>query len=297
MSCYDPHRLPRNRHQVKSKIRFGHTPVSFSGYCHNFTDDYTHSGVDFTLPLVYYSSVSSQWTVKEIEECESTFNEARKQPAWTIVSARNQTRGRGRFNRTWFGSKGGLWATYNLPLDPALNRHWGVLPLVAGAALIETLKDFNIQGLRLRWPNDVLVGRAKLAGILVERPSATMASIGIGLNMFNDINKLEGQTSDPVTRLCDILPACPSVEKFRTMLGDVLAELFDYFVESGLEGVLPALDDAWGKPRPVVAITDTERYTGYFCGVDYDGSPILRKADGTRFTVPGITVNRMKELI
>ena len=241
--------------------------------------------------------MSSKWKVKEVEECESTFNVARKLPAWTVVTTQCQTRGRGRFNRSWFGDKGGLWATYNLPLDPALNRHWGVLPLVAGAAVIESLRDFNIPGLRLRWPNDVLVGRAKLAGILVERPSATMASIGIGINMFNDINALTGQTADPVTRLCDLLPACPSVKKYRTLLGDVLAELFDYFVETGIDSILPILGTAWGETRPVVAITDTERIAGHFIGVDFDGSPILSKADGTRFVVPGITVNRLKELI
>ena len=241
--------------------------------------------------------MSAKWNVKEVDECESTFNVARKLPEWTVVSCQRQTRGRGRFNRSWHGNQGGLWATYNLPLNPKANRHWGVLPLVAGAAVIEALKPYHIDELRLRWPNDVLVGRAKLAGILVERPSATMASIGIGINMFNDVAHLEGVTSDPVTRMCDILPACPSVAKFRTMLGDVLAEMFSYFVESGLAGVQPMLEAAWGEPRPVVAITDTERFVGHFAGVDFDGSPILRKPDGTQFTVPGITVNRMKELI
>lgn len=241
--------------------------------------------------------MSSKWKVKEVDECESTFNEARKQPAWTVVTAQRQSKGRGRFNRAWIGNTGGLWATYNLPLDPGVKRHWGVLPLVAGAAVIEALKDFHIKGLRLRWPNDVLVGRAKLAGILVERPSSGMASIGIGINMFNDIEEMQGVTADPVTRLCEVMPACPSVKKFRILLGDVLAEMFDYFVESGLEGVMPMLEAAWGEPRPVVAITDKERFTGYFSGIDYDGSPILRKADGSTITVPGITVNRLKELI
>lgn len=241
--------------------------------------------------------MSSKWKVKEVEECESTFNVARKLPAWTVVTTQRQTRGRGRFNRAWIGNTGGLWATYNLPLDPAVKRHWGVLPLVAGAAVIEALKSYHIDNLRLRWPNDVLVGRSKLAGILVERPSTEMASIGIGINMFNDISGMQGITADPVTRMCDELPACPSVKKFRTLLGDVLAEMFDYFVESGLEGVMPMLEAAWGDPRPVVAITDTERLVGHFVGVEYDGSPILRKADGSTFTVPGITVNRLKELI
>ena len=241
--------------------------------------------------------MSSKWKVKEVDACESTFNEARNLPAWTVVTAQQQTRGRGRFNRAGSGNTGGLWATYNLPLDPGVRRHWGVLPLVAGAAVIEALKAYHIDALRLRWPNDVLVGRAKLAGILVERPSSSMASIGIGINMFNDIDTMQGITSDPVTRMCDVVPACPSVKKFRTLLGDVLAEMFHYFVESGLEGVMPMLEAAWGEPRPVVAITDTERIVGHFSGIDYDGSPILRKVDGTTVTVPGITVNRLKDLI
>lgn len=241
--------------------------------------------------------VSTKWKVEEVEECESTFHVARKLPAWTVVTTQRQTRGRGRFNREWHANTGGLWATYNLPIDPKLNRHWGVLPLVAGAAVIETLKEYNIAGLRLRWPNDVMVGRAKLAGILVERPSTTMASIGIGINMFNDIDKIQEIASDPVTRLCEVLPACPSVKKFRTMLGDVLAELFQYFVESGIDSILPILGTAWGESKPVVAITDTERIAGHFIGVDFDGSPILARADGKRFVVPGISVNRLKELI
>ncbi len=241
--------------------------------------------------------MSSKWKVKEIEECESTFNEARKHPAWTVVTTQRQTRGRGRFNREWFGNTGGLWATYNLPIDPKLNRHWGVLPLVAGAAVIETLKEYNIKDLRLRWPNDILVGKAKLGGILVERPSSTMASVGIGINMFNDIDEIKTKAEDPVTRMCEILPACPSVKKFRVLLGDVLSEIFDYFVESGVDSVLPILGTAWGKPRPVVAITDTTRHVGHFLGVDFDGSPILRRADGSRYVVPGITVNKLQELI
>jgi biotin-(acetyl-CoA carboxylase) ligase len=124
-----------------------------------------------------------------------------------------------------------------------------------------------------------------------------MASIGIGINMFNDIEHMQEITSDPVTRMCELVPSCPPVKKFRTMLGDVLAEMFDCFVEGGLDGVQPMLEAAWGEPRPVVAITDTERIIGHFSGVDYDGSPILSKPDGSRFIVPGISVNRLKELI
>lgn len=214
-----------------------------------------------------------------------------------MVCASRQTKGRGRFNRSWFGDTGGLWVTYNLPLAQHVNRHWGLLPLVAGVAIYEALKPLNIEGLRLRWPNDVLVERDKLGGILVERPSSDMASIGIGINVFNDVNSIAKRTTDKPTRLADELYSCPSVSKLRQMLADALAKAFNSFVEKGIEALGEQLKEAWGASRPVVAITDTERICGYFMGVEADGSPILRKADGSTITVPGITVNRLKELI
>lgn len=241
--------------------------------------------------------MSTKWNVVELKECESTFNEARKEKPWTVVSAERQLKGRGRFNRTWFGEPGGLWATYNLPLDPRVNRHWGLLPLVAGVAIIKALNAYNIKGLRLRWPNDVLVGRDKLAGILVERPSSAMASIGIGLNISNDIESIVRTTTDRPTRLQDLLFACPKPAKLRTLIGEALGATFNRFVEHGLEALRDDLQEAWAGSRPVVAITDTERVRGHFIGVEHDGSPILRTAVGTTITVPGITVNRLKELI
>lgn len=241
--------------------------------------------------------MSTKWKVIELESCESTFNAARKEKPWTIVCATQQTKGRGRFNRSWFGDTGGLWITCNLPLGQRADRHWGLLPLVAGVAIYEALKPLDIEGLRLRWPNDVLVERDKLGGILVERPATDMASIGIGINVFNDVNRIAKRTTDKPTRLSDEVYSCPSVSKLRQMLADALAKAFNTFVEHGIEALSPQLQAAWGASRPVVAITDTDRICGNFIGVEADGSPILRKADGSTITVPGITVNRLKELI
>lgn len=238
-----------------------------------------------------------KWQLVELSECESTFNEARKHPAWTIVTAERQTKGRGRFNRAWFGEKGGLWATYNLPLAPDTPHHWGLLPLVAGVAIMNALEPFRIPHLRLRWPNDVLVGKAKLAGILVERPKADMASIGVGINVCNNIVSLHGRVQDAPARLADLVQPCPPVKKVCQLLGDALAEAFYDFLEGGETALQPALQSAWGESLPVVAITDTDRICGRFIGVEQDGSPILRRADGVDVTVPGITVIRLKELI
>lgn len=242
--------------------------------------------------------MSIKWNVKKLKECESTFTEARNLPVWTVVSSECQHKGRGRFNRTWFGDVGGLWANFNLPIDPQSNRPWGLMPLVAGVALIDTLADYHIKGLRLRWPNDLLVNRNKLAGILVERPARDKVSVGIGINMFNNLVKLQGVTTDVPVRLVDLIPnSCPSVEELRDHLAEKLAKVYTDFIENGPEPILARLEQAWGASLPVVAITDTERICGFFSGIESDGSPILRRVDGSYITVPAISINRMKELI
>lgn len=221
---------------------------------------------------------------------------ARNLPAWHVVCARCQTKGRGRFNRDWYASEGGLWATYNLPLAETCQHPWELLPLVAGAALMKMLEHYQISGLRLRWPNDLLVGKAKLAGILVERPHPCQVGIGVGINVYNSITLLT-QLQDPPTRLADILNPCPTVPELCHMLGDALAETFCSYTQEGPEELVRTLASAWGPSLPVVAVTDTERHCGFFSGVDTNGSPILRGADGTLYTVPGTSILRLKELI
>lgn len=229
-------------------------------------------------------------------ECESTLDVARKRAAWWIVSAVRQVKGRGRFNRTWYGEPGGLWATYNVPIDPQLPLHWGVLPLVAGAAIMRALRPFGIDGLRLRWPNDVLVGRSKLAGILVERPAERLAAIGIGVNVLNDVQSLVGQVQDTPTRLADCVQKCPSVVEVRDILAAALGEVYLAFVQNGFAALASELSSAWGGSRSVEVITDAGSILGLFTGVVDDGSPVLCQEDGTSIVVPGIEVLRMKEL-
>lgn len=250
----------------------------------------------YLLPRLLYNG-NVKWNVEELNECESTFDVARRLPAWSVVSALRQTKGRGRFNRTWHAGPGGLWVSYNLPLPADSGRPWSFLPLVAGVAVMDALKPFNIPGLRLRWPNDVLVGRAKLAGILVERPKSDIATIGVGINVLNNIVDMGKDMPNPPVRLADIVPSCPDVTKLRTVLGDSLAVIFDCFLQGGPEALAPMLACAWDHPKPVVVITETERFCGYFSGVEHNGSPVLRRADGTRFSVPGTSVVQLKELI
>jgi BirA family biotin operon repressor/biotin-[acetyl-CoA-carboxylase] ligase len=97
-------------------------------------------------------------------------------PHGTLVTAAEQTAGRGRQGRTWTAPPGrALLLSLVLRVEqPAL------VPLAAGVATAETVGD----DARIKWPNDVLVEGRKVAGILVEgRPQEGWAVLGIGLNV------------------------------------------------------------------------------------------------------------------
>jgi BirA family biotin operon repressor/biotin-[acetyl-CoA-carboxylase] ligase len=97
-------------------------------------------------------------------------------PHGTLVTAAEQTAGRGRQGRTWTAPPGRalLLSLVLRVVQPAL------VPLAAGVATAETVGD----DARIKWPNDVLVEGRKVAGILVEgRPQEGWAVLGIGLNV------------------------------------------------------------------------------------------------------------------
>lgn len=236
------------------------------------------------------------WNIIELDSCDSTFSISRKHPAWTIVTTRHQTNGRGRFNRTWFGEPGGLWASFNVALDLHSNREWGLMPLVAGLAIIRYINSLGVPAARLRWPNDILVGKKKLAGILVERPARDMATIGLGLNIFNDIQSLEGKTQDEVARLADLLSDCPSVEAVRDGLAHEIEQAMAEYIQRGEQALTELLEPCWGTPRKVCAQTDAGDICGIFLGIETDGSPRLQQEDRSIRIVSALEVNRLVEL-
>jgi BirA family biotin operon repressor/biotin-[acetyl-CoA-carboxylase] ligase len=104
----------------------------------------------------------------------------------TVLVAEYQTAGRGRLGRSWQAPPGtGLAVSMLLRPSVPANR-WPWLPLLAGVAVVEALHAHPGTETVLKWPNDVLLGSKKLAGVLVERvdgPAGAAAVVGVGLNL------------------------------------------------------------------------------------------------------------------
>ncbi len=106
----------------------------------------------------------------DLEKVDSTNAEGMRRvlagargPLW--IRADRQTSGRGRSGRTWSSGPGNLYASYLTALScpPAMA---GQLSLVSGVAVVDALRRAGaVPGLRLKWPNDILIGTAKIGGI------------------------------------------------------------------------------------------------------------------------------------
>lgn len=145
-------------------------------------------------------------------------------PEGTVVVAEHQTAGRGRLDRTWQTPPRSA-LTFSLVLRPTVPAvEWPWLPLLTGHVVARALRGAGYAA-GVKWPNDVLIGDEKVAGILVERvetPSGPAAVLGVGLNVSQTSAEL------PVPTATSLLLA-GGAEPDRT---DVLALLLEALVEA-----------------------------------------------------------------
>ncbi len=203
----------------------------------------------------------------------------KKTPIPFYVTAQSQEKGRGRRGRSWVSAKGNLFATFVLPC--AL-QHKTFISFVAALALYKALDTQGVKDLSLKWPNDVLLGGKKIAGILIEileeSQDFSVLSIGIGVNREHAPELVEVlypatslKASGYSIALCDLL------EGLKTYL---LAYLNDL-----AQGHWPDLCDQWislrDKRHAMMTIQQGDRVIkGSFHNIDKEGCLLLKTETG-----------------
>ncbi len=176
------------------------------------------------------------WPHRHFRRCDSTNTRARTQaaagaPHGTVVTAAEQTEGRGRQGRAWTAPPGKA-LLYSAILRP-LGQH-PLLPLAAGLAVCDTAEQLAA-GVEcaVKWPNDVLLDGRKLAGILIEaRPRDDWAVIGVGLNLAIESHEFPPELRETAISLCNSV----SAEQAR----DALDWQLDRWTQEGPEQILTA---------------------------------------------------------
>ena len=188
---------------------------------------------------------------------------------WLIAD--RQTAGRGRLGRAWESRSGNVYASGLVRLqfgDPDA----ATLALVAAVALHDAVA-FWAPAIQLKWPNDLLAGHAKLAGILLERAGDAVV-VGIGVNLTHHPMTLDR----PVTSLTALGIAPPEPLVFAEMLAEIFARRLDCWRSRGLSAIRKAwLDRAHPTGTALVAnLPDGEAVQGLFDGLTDDCALRLR---------------------
>lgn len=123
-------------------------------------------------------------------------------PGGTVVTAAEQTAGRGRRGRAW-NAPAGKALLYSAILRPLDERHL-LLPLAVPLAVCDAAESLADVECRVKWPNDIWVEERKLAGVLIEaRPQDGWAVIGVGLNVSIEPHEFPPDLRHPATSLSD----------------------------------------------------------------------------------------------
>jgi len=222
--------------------------------------------------------------VRVLESCASTNSVllSEKSSECILLACEEQTAGRGQYGRRW-ESAPGADLTFSLSCRvrrPA--RELASLSLVAGVAAVRALRALGVAAAAVKWPNDLVVGRAKLGGILVEtraqvginagfEAGATHAVIGVGINCFRRAG-LERRLRRPLAALDQFIR--PSRNAVVGAIGRALLAALGRFEA---EGFAPARSeweglDAHAGQHLRVRLADGRSISGIGAGLAADGA-------------------------
>jgi BirA family biotin operon repressor/biotin-[acetyl-CoA-carboxylase] ligase len=239
-------------------------------------------------------SLPAWFTLAALESCGSTNDEAKERaragaPEGTLVWARAQTAGRGRRGRSWESAGGNLYCS--LIVRPAADSAAAAqLSFVTALAVAEAVSAQIAAAPRLKWPNDVLVDGAKIAGILLEAEPGHAGQpdwlvVGTGINVRTHPDGLDRSTTDLVA--CGAAGA--SVEGTLSLYAAHFQAWYQRWQRQGFAPVRAAwLNAAYGVGEPVRL--SGQPPLGRFVDLDLDGALLVEGAAGRQRITAGDVV-------
>jgi BirA family biotin operon repressor/biotin-[acetyl-CoA-carboxylase] ligase len=235
------------------------------------------------------------WRVFPYDTVPSTNDLARELPPWSAVRATSQTAGRGRFGRSFVSDVGGLWLSATLPA-PGNTSQWNGFSLMVGHHLLLALKELKVPEARLRWPNDLMSGRKKLAGLLIEQGGGQKLTVGVGVNVHNAPWTYEPSLADNTTRLADLVSSVPSLDQLTHIVLDRFDDAHHAMLAGGLDEAIRALNTHWSLGPVEITSTAGEIIDGRFLGLDEAANLRIVTAKGFERLVLHHHVARLREL-
>jgi BirA family biotin operon repressor/biotin-[acetyl-CoA-carboxylase] ligase len=222
------------------------------------------------------------------DDIDSTNEEARRMaaagmrgPAW--IYADTQSAGRGRRGRAWMSEPGNLFCTHlfapECPMPKAAE-----LSFVTALAVFDAVDAAGLQGLALKWPNDLLVDGAKVSGILIEsapgpaghQDQDPLLAIGIGIN----IARAPDETPYPATSLAAHGMSVTPLSLLTVLANAFIARCRQWNKGAGFALIRQEwLERARGLGGPITVRLHDRVIEGEFLSLDDDGALEIRAGD------------------
>lgn len=189
-----------------------------------------------------------------------------------VITAKSQTKGRGRRGRSWIGLEGNLFMSLALEIQL---KDLGQIVFLVSLSLLETLRRlFPSINICLKWPNDVLVNDCKISGILLEKGEGDYMVIGIGINIVA-APKIDGMVYSAVS-LQDSGYMIDRISLLKAYL-ETLDENYLQWRQQGFEVIRNRwLENAKNLGKEILVHLNKGDKTGIFTGVDGNGSLLLQ---------------------
>jgi BirA family biotin operon repressor/biotin-[acetyl-CoA-carboxylase] ligase len=205
----------------------------------------------------------------------------------TVIIADTQTKGRGRLQRKWISPPG-----FNLYMSiifrPSISsKDASILTLVSSVALFEAVNSYGIK-CQIKWPNDLLINRRKVAGVLTEmelggeRVEFVLVGLGINLNMTRVVmNNLMGEVSEIATSVREELGHEVDRSEFAANLINLLEKWYEELNSKGKATIIDEWKKRWGDLNKRVRVRiDRNLIEGIACDLDQNGFLVIRRDNG-----------------
>lgn len=216
--------------------------------------------------------------------------EVRRGRELQLVIAEEQTSGKGRRGRDWqspYGSN--LYFSLVWPVTEGMRQLEG-LSLAVGLAVLRTIEDLGVTGAGLKWPNDVLVGRKKIAGILLELmgdladKSYVVIGAGVNVNMVSSVDAI----SQPWTSIAEQVGRAVSRHEVFELLYGHLQKVLSIQSEQGFEQLRDDWEarHLWHGKKVTISSANTS-INGVVTGVNSRGELGIKTGEGVQYFAGG----------
>lgn len=228
----------------------------------------------------------SEFSIQQIISSTNDFvaqSLQKKSQSGVVCLAEMQSAGRGRRGRTWLSPPAG---TFYGSVGWVFNEGFQVvegLSLAIGVAVIRALTACGVEGLQLKWPNDIVWNGKKLGGILIEMNAEVGGScqvvVGVGINLALP-QTVKKKIDQQVVDLREICPTLNRQQVTAALIEHIVLVLSDYNIQGfqAYRSIWQQYDALWGLPVNVLGLAQT--IEGIGAGIDEQGAFLIQTATG-----------------